>query len=372
MSKIKVLHAFTTLDNGGVESFLFNYYSLMPKEKIQFDFLILGEKIGFLEKYFIEWNSEIFHIPRIKTNPCNHFKTIQKIMKNGNYDVLHLHGYKSSYLLPIGKNCGIKTRIIHSHMANVTESKKERLLRKIYKTFIKKYATNRFACGKDAAIWLFGSTTNVDLFHNAINLEKFKFNTNVRKKLRTQLGISQDTIVLGNVARLSYQKNQEYLLDILDKLISKNNKIKLIHIGSGEDEEIFKEKIKKKRLSEFVETLGVKENINDYLSVMDIFLLPSRYEGLPVILIEVQASGLYSIVSNNITKEMNVIENMDFLSIEKDSINEWVKKILYFENNNRVKISDKMIGGNYDITLQSKKLIEKYYQLVKGKDYEIE
>ncbi|HEM2786808.1 TPA: glycosyltransferase [Streptococcus suis] len=366
MRKIKVLHAFTTLDNGGVESFIYNYYSLMPKEKIQFDFFVLGNQTGFLEKYFIQWGSRIFHVPRVVNNPILHFIKILHLLKLGEYDIIHLHGYKSAYLLPLAKFCGINNRIIHSHMANVEETFWQKKLRKLYSFLINKYSTDKFACGREAAIWLYNKLDRIKLFHNAINLQKFSFSSVSRQKIRNNLNIDDNTLVLGNVSRLSHQKNQQFLIKIMNSIIKVKKNTKLIHIGSGEDRKKVEELIDENGLGQYVELLGVKENIADYLSAMDIFLLPSLYEGLPVILIEVQANGLYSIVSQSVTSEMNEIGRMSFLPIGDNNIDKWVNSILSQNNSNRNSISNSMFGGKYDIETQSKKLFQEYTRMMKG------
>lgn len=367
---IKVLHLFTTLDGGGVESFLYNYYSHMTDKEIRFDAIVPGNKKGYMEPMFQALNSRIYHIKRLRENPLSHWKSIAQIIKNGNYDVIHCHGYKSAIGLFFAKLYKCKVRIIHSHMAYVNETKKEFLHRKILTMLAKKFATDWFACGIDAAKWLFGDQAfkdgKVTIIDNAIDLMKYRFNEDNRKKIRDTFKLN-NSLVVGNVGRLTYQKNQEFLLDIMKELLMIEENAKLLLIGDGEDKELLRKKAIELDLEQSVIFLGLRKDVPDLLNAMDIFVLPSRYEGLPVILVEAQAAGLVSCVSDTVTKEINITNLIDYLSLNKDA-KYWAKKIFLLskeKEKDRSKITERMVNGKYDINYQATQLYEKYVSMIK-------
>ena len=368
---IKVLHLFTTLDNGGVESFLYNYYSNMNHNEITFDFVVPGNKKGFLENKIEKMNSKIYHVDLFSEHPILQIRQLSNIIKNENYDVIHCHGYKSFIGIILGKIFKIPTRIIHSHMAFVKESFASIIIRKVITFIIKRCSTDFFACGIDAAKWLFGNyyyqLGKVKIINNAVDLEKFRYNINNRNNFREEM-CCNDEILIGNVARLSKQKNQIYSLKIIKKLLDENINARLILIGNGEDEELLKYEAKRMGVEKKTIFLGIRSDINKLLSGLDIFILPSLYEGLPVVLAEVQASGLNCLVSNTVTEEIKVTDNIYYLSLDEDCSN-WVntiKKISKKTNYDRLTNYKKMKGGKYDIKYQADELYKFYYERVIG------
>lgn len=370
---IKVLHMFTTLDCGGVESFLYNYYSSIDRKKVRFDIIVPGNEIGYLEPEFRKMGSNVFHVSTAHKNFFKQYKEINQIIKNGNYDIIHCHGYKSIIGLVLGKKNKCKVRIIHSHMAYVKENVLDYLFRKFCLFLIKVYSTDKFACGIDAAKWLYGKSDyekgNVTVINNAINLDKYYFNKEIRNLYKKKLNLDNN-IIIGNIARLTYQKNQLFLLEIMKIIVKKNKNYKLLLVGNGEDEELLKDSVEKMGLNNNVIFLGLRKDVPELLSVMDIFALPSRYEGLPVVLAEAQASGIVSLVSDNITQELNITNTIKYLPIfDVESANYWANEILKFDTKtiieNREKNCKLMQHSIYDIKEQSKLLLIKYQELIK-------
>lgn len=363
---IKVLNLFTTLDNGGVESFLYNYYTHMDHNLFHFDFIVPGFHKGFLEDNFIQMGSKVYHVPTMHQNPLRQFYQIAQIIKYGNYDIVHCHGYKSILGLILGKLFGIKVRIIHSHMAYEKENKKQKIIKDIAVKVLEKYATVQLACGIDAARWLFGvrnlNNKKVKIINNAIDVHKFLFNSNKRDRIRKSFNIS-NSYVIGNVARLSYQKNQAFLLKLVKKLSLDIPQVKLLLVGNGEDEAELKKMVDKMGLSDKVLFLGIRKDIPGLLSAFDVFALPSRYEGLPVVLSEAQSSGLVSFVSDNVTREVQITNRLMYLPLDVDL---WASKIhdIYREKEalliQRVDTGMKMFGSKYDISLQATHLMDLY------------
>lgn len=365
---IKILHLFTTLDNGGVESFLYNYYSKMDHNKIRFDFVVPCDDIGFLENKMIDFGGCVYHVAKFKVNPLKQINQLNKIMKNGNYDVVHCHGYKSILGIILAKKNGIKVRIMHSHMAYVKENFFSCLFRKIVVFIINRLATDKFACGIDAAKWLYGESDynngSVKIINNAIDLKRFRYNNVYRDEIRSELSLNIDNeILIGNIARLTEQKNQMYSLKIMKTLISEGYNAKLILVGNGEDKEKLVAECQKLNIVDSVYFLGVRTDISKILSALDVFILPSLYEGLPVVLAEVQASGLNCLVSSSVTKEISLTSNIEYLDLD-NNVDQWIKEIKKMCNNrvNRIKCNDMMKRGKYDVEYQADKLFE-FYQM---------
>ncbi len=360
---IKVLHMFTSLDNGGVESFLFNYYSNFDRNEISFDFVVPSEKIGFLEEKLKQMNCKIYHLKNSKISPFLRFKEINEIIKENKYDIVHTHGYRAILGLILAKKNNIKVRIMHSHMAFEKEGILKRITRFIIVILINIFATDKFACGNDAAIWLYGKKAflknKIKIINNAIDLEKFKYNETNRLTIRNEFNLNNKDKLMINVARLTEQKNQIFLLNVMKTIAVTNNNYKLFLIGEGEDKEKLIDYVNKNNLSSSVFFLGVRKDINKILSAADIFLLPSLYEGLPVVLAEAQASGIKSLVSNNITNEISVTSLIKYLSI--DCLDEWIINIMDTDYNlKRIDGYNCMKNSKYDIKSESKKLFDYY------------
>lgn len=357
---MKILHTVPALDGGGAERILFDY-TIRMLEGNQIDFIVHTETEGILEKELIKKGCKIYHILPLRKNIKNFFKQVNKIILEGNYDIIHAAGgYRSIVELSIAKYHGVKIRIAHSHMAHIKESKSEKLTRKIVTFFVKKIATDLFACGKEAATWMWGKTLyekgDVYIMPNAINVSKFKFSYEKRKKIRRLLGI-EDKVVIGNIARFSYQKNHEFLIRTFKEFIKICPNAVLLLIGHGELQHQIKKQVEDLNLVNYVYFLGVRKDVPILLNAIDYFVLPSRWEGLPVTMVEVQANGLPMLVSDTITKEIKLNSNVNYLSLNVGE-KEWAKFIL--QNLNK-RINSIFLELEYDIDKASKKL-ENFYQ----------
>lgn len=362
---MKILHIYTSLDGGGVERFLLNYYKHMDRSKYQFDIVVPGFEIGILEEEFNKLGANIYHVPRFSSNKIKHVKDVIRIIKNGNYDIAHTHGYKSILALLLTFIIGIKIRIVHSHMAFENETFLRRIIRLIVTFFSKRLSNVMWSCGIDAGNWLFGKNSyekgEFKVIHNAVETSNFLYNPKIRDKYRKELGILDTDFVVGNVARLSEQKNQKFLLEIFSNL-SSNKEIKLFIVGSGELEEELKNLVRDMKLTN-VKFLGSRNDVPNLLMVFDLFILPSKYEGLPVSLIESQASGLYAISSNSITQEVNITNLIKYINL-KSGPEIWAKEIINFSKNRPQRETENFLAGTvYDIELQAKELEILYTRL---------
>ncbi len=228
---------------------------------------------------------------------------------------------------------------------------------------INKYADYKFACFNDAAKWGFGNTKDYILFKNGIEYEKFLYNNNIRNKIRKDLDLSDNDILIGHVGRFNRQKNHEFLIDVFKELQKINNNSYLMLVGRGILEDLIKEKVKRYNLAEKVFFMGVRNDVYKLMQAMDVFAFPSTYEGLPIAVVEAQAASLPCLVSNNVSKEVVIDPNLiDYASL-KDSPKKWVEKMmkLYKSNSNRKIIDITNLEKNgYNIKTNSKKLQDFY------------
>lgn len=345
---------------GGVETYLMNYYRNIDKSKVQFDFVSIYEKLCF-EDEIKKMKGKIYHITSMKKNPIKYYYGLKKIIADNNYKIVHINMLSAANILPllIAKNMKVKNIIAHSHNTNTPSGLPRKFLDKLNRKKITK-ANHYWACSKKAGIWLFGekSVDKIEIINNAIDYDKFSFDLDQRNLVRQQLNI-QNKFVIGNVARFSYQKNQSFLIDVFHKLQEKINNSILLLIGEGELEQELKNKVDKLGLNDKVIFFGTTNDVGKYLQAMDIFVLPSLFEGLPVTGIEAQASGTYCIFSSNITEETKISDNCKFVDL---NVNDWVNAIEEIYINGYKKESSNMTE-KYNIRIAAKKLEKKYIDM---------
>lgn len=269
----------------------------------------------------------IYEIPNRSKSPIKYFNSLKNIVKKNNYNIIHAHGNSGTLLLDIyaSKLGGANIRISHCHNSTCTH----KFIHKITKSGLNKNATTLLACSNVAGKWLYDK--DFEIINNGIEFEKFSFNEEVRKKYRDEMGLSE-YFVLGHVGHISYQKNHEFLLEIFKEILKINPKSKLVLIGDGILRTEIENKIRKLKIENDVILMGKRSDISNILCMMDIFIFPSRFEGLPVALLEAQATGLQCITSTAVTEEANVLGNVKYLNLE-ESPEIWANKILECNKN---------------------------------------
>lgn len=357
---IRILHVVSALDGGGVENILFNYYKCLDPDKVKFDFIIHEQKIGTIEKEFMKYDSRIWHVTSKKDNLWKNIKQIRQIIKEGNYKVIHCHQDHSSAIpLFFANISGVPVRIAHSHL---TKQKKGIILRSIdyiLSLIIKICATNYLACGNDAGIALYGSLwfKKGKKMVNAIDIDKFKFSEQTRQEYRLNLNL-EDKFTLIHVGRFAEFKNHSFLIDVMSEYNQLNKKWCLLLAGDGELKDSIVELVQKKGLEKNIIFLGIRDDISEILNAVDILLLPSKVEGLPVSVIEAQASGLKILVSDNVTREVGITDSVEFIPLD---IDKWLKAIIDSEESIRQDNINILTSSGYSI----KKEAHNYYKWIK-------
>lgn len=354
---------------GGVEAVVMNYYRNIDRSKIQFDFICDEDSTNIPYDEIKKLGGKVIIIPPYQ-KVIKYHKALKKVLKEGNYKMVHSHiNTLSVFPLFAAKCVGVPVRIAHSHSTSNKKEWKKTLMKNALKPFSKVFATNYMCCSEYAGRWLFGDKEydkgNVYLLNNAIDLDKFKYDEKVRKLKRKELGIKDDTFVIGHIGRFVAQKNHTFLIDIFNEYHKKNKKSILLLVGQGPKVEEIKEKVNNLNLSDSVVFLGQREDANELYQAFDIFLLPSLYEGLPVVGVEAQASGLLCLLSDEMTKETKVLSSTVFMSLSV-SAKEWsnmiTKKIKKYK---RLDTTKEITKNNFNIKEEAGKLENKYNELKK-------
>lgn len=368
----RVLHFGMTNCIGGVETYLFQQYQHLDNERINYDFIDMTENNNMAYKdEIISKGSRVFSIEPRRRNPIKHYIQIMMLLFKYRkyYDAVVLNAASLEYVFPVfvAKLVGIKTRIIHAH--NAGYSHKITFLRRIlilFNTFLTNNSVTKFfSCSKKAASWMFGDRENVTIVHNAVDAKRFRFNQKKRKRIREYLGID-NLILIGHIGRFCYQKNQEYLVEVLIEILKKNNEVKLCFIG--EDGEFgYQQKIKNmihnKGLDDKVVFLGKRKYINDIMQALDVLALPSNYEGFPVVGVEAQAAGLPLLCSDKITNELQFTRYVKFLSIEGNT-KKWADTILEASSISHADNFSVLQEKNYDVSIMHE-YVNQLYEMEK-------
>lgn len=318
------------MNRGGLETMLMNYYRKIDRSKIQFDFMVHRTEKGHYDNEIVALGGNIYRMPKIRPGNYNlYFKELdQFFISNPDYKVVHSHiNENSSFVLRAAKKVAVPCRIAHSHLSDLGFDFK--LPFRVYARLVMKdNANSYFACSKKAGEWLFGkeNSKTVTVLNNAVNVEEFKYNQEIRNTVRKELD-ADNKVVLGHIGRFNKQKNHEYLLDIFKVVHEKQPNSLLVLVGEGDLRPKIEKKVRELDLIRHVVFLGVREDIPNLMQGFDLFLFPSLFEGLPVVLVEAQASGLKCVVSASITIEANVTGSVEYIHLN-ETPEEWARKIL--------------------------------------------
>ncbi len=347
---------------GGVETFLMNYYRNIDRNKVQFDFISIYDKLCF-EDEIKQLGGNVYKICSEKVNPIQYSKQLKQIIKNNNYKIVHINMLSAANILPIlvAKKQKVKHIIVHSHNSNTPSGIIRKILNFINKPFLH-LATDYFACSQLAGDWLFGKKFlkkhELVIINNAIDIEKYQYNELIRKSKREELNC-KEKFVIGHIGRFSYQKNHEFLIDVFYEVQKEIKDAVLLLIGEGELKDKIKEKVKSLKIEDNVIFFGITNTPQDYLQAMDLFVLPSRFEGLPVVGIEAQVSGVKCMFSNKITEEAKISDKTIFI---ENNVQKWKDEIIKYKNNQECERKNTKLNEQYNIKVASKGLEKKYIE----------
>lgn len=353
--------------NGGVESVIMNYYRNINRKNIQFDFLCNTDVVAY-EEEIKELGGSIFRITARSQNFKQYKQDMKSFFKENskNYDTIWVNVCSLANIdyLKYAKKYGIKRRIIHCHNSKNMDSFVRGLVHRYNKLFLKIYATDFWTCSEYASKWFYSkkikNSDKYQVIKNAINTEKFIFNKEIREEYRKKLDI-KDKLVIGNVGRFHFQKNHPFIIKVFSEIHKERNDSVLLLVGTGPDEAQIRQKVKEYNLEDSIKFLGGRDDVSELMQAMDIFLFPSLFEGLAVVVIEAQATGLPVFASDKvIPNEVNIDSKIFiFISLNNDE-HIWAKAILdYSENHNSRNSNSELIkNAGYDIRTETIKLEE--------------
>lgn len=355
MDTIRVLHVVGILDKGGLETFILNLYRSIDRNKVQFDFLVHKKKKGAFEDEIESLGGRIYRIPYVNdVGPIGYRRELRKFFNNHKeYNIVHSHmNAVSGVILNEAKKCGVKSRIAHSHTSNPEYSLLEGIYKTIAKKYINKSANFKFACSEKAGKWLYGNDETFKVINNAIDIDNFKYDADIREAIRKEMNI-KEKIVIGHVGRFCQCKNHRMIIDIFKEINKNYNNAILVLVGDGELKSYIKSKVDEYKLNDKVYFFGVRDDVNKVINSFDVMLFPSLHEGLPVTLIEAQANGLPCVISDSITKEVDLHCGLiKFVSLS-DKISCWVRDIINSSNlreiNNQDNIAKNIQKFGYNI-----------------------
>ncbi len=329
---MKILHMTPPEVRNGVYQYIFHHLPFIDQSKYEFSFLTkVADELKETREYQ-QYHFPIYQLNGVQRNGREAFEQeIRGILETG-FDVIHLHtsSWRGFLIEEIAMEMKISKVIVHSHSSGIDfvseEQRKELLKDHLYykERFTMEYATDVCACSREAADWLFSKQiprNKIQLLPNAVDVKRFRYDRSVRNQIRRELGI-EDRVVLGNVGRYSFTKNQEFLVRCFAKAHKSNPKLYLIMIGQGENISYIRELVERLGMREHIKCYGWLENVPDFLQAMDVFCLPSKFEGLPISAVEAQASGLRCLVSDAVTKETDLTGLVKFLPLENEK---WVE-----------------------------------------------
>jgi putative glycosyltransferase len=351
-----------TMDRGGVSTFMMNVYEKMHSEKIQIDFLVHTLSKGVRDEDILNLGGKIFRVPARGKNPLKNYRQIKQIMLDGNYDVVHAHADAgNSTILSIAKECDIPIRISHCHNTNYTnKSLLKKFLNEQFKKQIPRYATHLWACSEKAGEWLYGNHS-FEVIPNAIDVQKFIYSPQLSEDLRKELNL-ENKFVIGHVGRFDYQKNHDFLLKVFAEVINEREDAHLVLIGKGELEEVIKKQANHLGILDKISFLGESSNVNKLINVFDVGVFPSLFEGFSIAMVEMQVNGLPLVVSDNVPSEINLTDNIRFLSLD-ETVKYWCKTILETKGRDTGAV-DKIIAKGYNLSDMVNKLTKTYERIV--------
>ena len=361
---IRIAHIIGKWLGGGVESVVMNYYRHIDRSKVQFDFICDSDSTDIPYDEINALGGKVILIPPYQ-KVFKYHKELKKVLKTGNYKIVHSHiNTLSVFSLFAAKCAGVPVRIAHSHSTTNKKEWKKNLIKIVLRPLSKFFATDYMACTEHAGRWMFGDKEydkgNVYILNNAIDANKFRYDKEKRLKKKKELGFKNTDIIIGHIGRFTKQKNHSFLVELFNDLYKINNNYKLLLIGQGPLEQEIKQKVKEFKLEKSVIFLGQRDDVNELYQAMDLFLFPSLYEGLGMVLIEAQCSALPCVASNEIPLEAKITNKCLFVDLNADSAT-WCDAIFKCDIKNRRDMSEYVKKNNFDIEHEVKKL-ELYYK----------
>lgn len=368
---IRVMQVVGRMMGGGVEAMVMNYYRHIDRSKVQFDFVIQSDSTVVPREEIESLGGRIFVVPPY-SNPFAYMKACRQLFEEQNPVIVHSHmNTISVFTLRAAKQAGVPVRIAHSHSTANPKERAKTLVKNMLRPFSRVYPTHLAACSKTAARWLFGQrvvdNNDVHYINNAIDLAEFVYSKKTRRQLREEIGAGEKTIVIGQVGRLCFQKNQRFTIDVFSAFHARYPESLLVLLGDGDEKEYLQLYAKKKNVGQCVSFLGARDDVASWYSAFDVLMFPSTYEGLGMAAIEAQAEGLPVLASDRVPVEVDIVPGSIHHVPLSSGVSVWSKyltKIVMRQLNvKHASQSDLLSAAGYDITQSAIELAKWYRRL---------
>ena len=368
---IRVCQVVGNMNGGGVEAVVMNYYRHIDRTKVQFDFIVT-ENSTIVPREEMEFlGGRVFMVPAYTKLPQFQNACYELFREHQEWKIVHAHmNALNVFHLKEAKRANVPVRISHSHSTAGKGETVKNVAKTILRPFANVYPTERFACGQYAGEWLFGKKTSFTLMRNAVDLKSFAFSDDKRIEARAEFGANDDTFVVGHLGRFMEQKNHAFLLTIFAELLKEKPNSLLVLAGSGPLFNEIQMRARELGIAHQVLFLGQRADADKLYCGFDVFCLPSLYEGLPVVGIEAQASGLPFVISDQVTDEIIITSRTKRLRLI-DGASAWAHQLAEMDDGRRIlplSEDDRDALSDYDVELQGKWLTSKYLGLSEGYD----
>lgn len=361
MKTIRVLHVIGIMNRGGAETMIMNLYRNIDREKVQFDFVENTPERGIYENEILSLGGRIIHCPKFNGNVISYVRWWDTFFDKHKDEYTFVHGHIGStaaMYLASAKKHGIKT-IAHSHSTYTESFNLKQLQYQILSYPVRYISDYYFACSEDAGISRYGNKVSFHVVRNAIDTSAFKYDPKLRDSVRSELRLSNNIQVFGHVGRFTAEKNHTFILKVFKVLLKSNNAVLLL-AGDGPLRSKIEKEAEELGISRKVLFLGVREDIPALMNCMDVMIFPSVFEGLPVTLVEAQCSGLRCIISDRISDECVLTDDLiTYMSLDKD-VEAWADKAAALCNYQRFSHAEDIIRAGYDIKYNAK-WIQNFY-----------
>lgn len=373
---IRILQATVSNDKGGLTGYICQNYRYMDKQQVQFDFLTYETELDFRAE-FEKMGARFFVVPK-PSHFLAYYQALKQIHSQNQYKAIHFNiSYANFIPLLAARLAGFSRIICHSHSTEIDDKRPlvrgiKKCIHYIGRALMPVLADEYLTCSDLAGQWMYPESLrkgpHYHIAKNAIDLEKYCFNPEICNKIRKTLGIGEHIFCIGHVGRFSYQKNHEFLIQVFAELHQQLKDSCLLLIGGHMNGDAYYENardlVQNLHLENSVQFLGIRKDVPNLMQAMDCFVLPSHFEGLPIVGIEAQAAGLPCIVSDQVSREMDVCDNVQFISIDSGA-SDWVESLLQISKRGRCS-TDGLIENGYEIHSAVRQMELFYDSLARG------
>lgn len=359
---IRVAQVMGYMDGGGVEQVVMNYYRHIDRSRVQFDLLVC-EGSGMVPRGEVEsMGGRVFTVPPYG-QLSRYMREMEHLFRQERWPIVHSHvNALSVFPLRAAKRTGVPVRIAHSHSTAGRGETAKNAMKSVLRRFSNAYPTHRMACSRYAGEWLFGKGVDFEVVYNAIDLARFSFDAEARAAVRADLGLVGDQLAVGHVGRFMPQKNHRFLIEAFAELARLRPDAVLLLVGSGEAEALAESWAAERGVADKVRFLGQRADVGRLYQAFDAFALPSLYEGLCLVGVEAQAAGLPCLLSDRITREVDVTGTVRFLPIDDPAV--WAQALSKVEPAERIEARREDFI-DYDIDRAAERLAARYLELAK-------